>query len=194
MKTKIFSIILLAVICVSLVALSGCNIGASSSNTNTNSSGTPVTGNAVGNLCPGFELEIFDENGLSGEKLDPSKTGKVTVINFWGTWCTSCVAELPYFDEVATEYKDNVTVVAVHTVDSFNTAPNYVKNNYKDSDIVFVKDEDGDYSDAYYALLGGAYGYPFTVILDENGVITYKMLGSVTKDSLVSEVEKALNN
>ena len=171
-----------------------------STNTNTNTSTDtdqvvlPDVGNKVGNLCPSLELEVFDENGLSGTKVDPAKSGKVTVINFWGTWCASCVAELPFFDSAATEYGDDVVIYAVHTVDDFNTASAYVNNNYKDSSIVFVKDEAGNGADAYYKLLGGAYGaYPFTIILDENGVITFKQLGSITENDLITEINKALN-
>ena len=154
---------------------------------------TVEVGNEVGDLCPSYELEIFDENDLSGEMLDPSKTGKITIINFWGTWCASCVAELPYFDNVATQYKDDVIVIAVHTDDQFNTAAGYVNDNYKNSDMVFVKDVPTSSDDVYYSTLGGEYGYPFTVILDENGVITYKKLGSVSESLLVEEIEKILN-
>jgi len=28
------------------------------------------------------------------------------VINFWATWCKPCVEELPYFQQLATEYQD----------------------------------------------------------------------------------------
>ena len=154
----------------------------------------PDVGNEVGELCPSYELEIFDENGLTGLEIDPSKTGKITIINFWGTWCTSCVAELPYFDNVATQYKDDVIVIAVHTAYMFDTAQSYVNDNYSDSDIVFAKDVPTSSDDVYYSTLGGEYGsYPFTVILDENGVITYKNLGSMSESLLVEELEKILN-
>lgn len=164
--------------------------------TQTPPSGNPdlVVGNKVGNLCPSYELSLFDGNGIKETKFDPSKTGKVTVINFWGKWCTSCVAELPYFDSAATEYSDDIVVVAVHTHDGFDDGIGYVESNYKSSDMVFVKDDPAGNDEAYYKLLGGAYfSYPFTVILDENGVITFSQLGSVTEQQLIGEIEKALN-
>lgn len=156
----------------------------------------PPVGNKVGDTCPGSELQVFDENGFSSEMLDPTKTGKVTVINFWYTTCASCVAELPYFDELATKYKDSVVVVAVHSTDpSFASAFDFVKENYPQTEMVFLKDTAlGNGNDAYYMALGGSkYNtYPMTVIIDENGVITFTKRIAIEKETLFDEVEKAL--
>ena len=57
--------------------------------------GDTQQGNQIGDLCYGYELELIDSTGLTGETLDPTTTGKITVINFWGTWCAPCVNELP---------------------------------------------------------------------------------------------------
>ena len=149
--------------------------------------------------CPSFEAKVFDENGLTGDTFDPSKNyGKVTVINFWGTWCSGCVHELPYFDRVADEYADSVTVVAFHTDYIFNTAADFVGENYPDSKIIFVKDElldpsDKFSSDYYYTTLGGVNeAYPMTVILDANGNIFEHYTTELTYDELKAAVERAL--
>ena len=150
-------------------------------------------GTKEGEKLPSFEVQIFDESGLLDEYIDPTKEDKVTVINFWGTWCHFCVEELPEFSEVATEYKDSVTMVAIHTLDCFNEAPDYVNKNYKDSDIIFAveKDLDGDGYDDIFSFCGGKIGYPYTIILDKNGVITYSGAGALTKEALVSAINNA---
>ena len=175
----------------------------------------PPVGTQIGNTAPGFDLVVFDENGtlsfdnqasdpwssttFDGNQVltfNPSKnSGKITIINFWGTWCPGCVAELPYFDRIASEYKDKVTVVAIHTDYRYKeTASDYVLNNYESSEMIFAKDEalNSDI-DKYYTDLGGKLNmYPFTVILDENGVIIASLPRSVTYEELKSIVDTNL--
>lgn len=158
----------------------------------------PTVGNKEGNLCYSYPMEIFDENGMTGETIDPVKTGKITIINFWGTWCGGCKAELPYFDRIATEYKDSTLVVAVHTHRVFDTASEYVETYYKDSDMIFTKDNpvdpDDRYSDeVFFKALGGADAYPITIILDENGVIIKVLLRETTYEELKEIVDGQLN-
>ena len=154
----------------------------------------PPVGSEIGNLCPSMELEVFDGNGKTGTTINPVNTGKITVINFWGTWCPPCKQELPYFDSIATEYNDSVTIIAVHTDMYFEDAPSYINTNYSDSVIVFAKDKTIDINDPYsseehYDALGGAGYYPYTVILDENGVIILKHTGLMTYEQLKDAID-----
>ena len=135
----------------------------------------PVVGNQVGNLAPSFLLEIVTAEGITADTVDATATGKVTVINFWGTWCGPCVAELPYFDEVAATYADKLTVIAIHSNQGIDTAPAYIQEHYPMSNIIFAKDNEGanPINGAFYTTLGFNMTYPATVVLDENGVIIY---------------------
>lgn len=131
-------------------------------------------GTAIGDMCYGADLPIVTADGVSDNTINPATTGKITIINFWGTWCTPCVKELPYFDQIASEYKDTVTVVAIHSSASKETSPEYVKNHYPDSNLVFandIPDENDTFNGKYYLNLGGSGAYPYTVIIDENGII-----------------------
>lgn len=158
-------------------------------------------GYEVGNACPEGAVSIIDANGLTGSTFDPSKnTGKVTVINFWGVWCGPCLAELPEFAQASAEFKDSVTVFAIHTVEDANKAPKYIGEfnaQYKDSNIIFGLDTPSDPSsiispDAYFQALGGTDTMPMTVILDSNGVITHHFDGKISHETLVNAIEEAL--
>ena len=151
----------------------------------------PAEGNQLGNLCPGKDLPVIIGEGETGETINPAKTGKVTVINFWGTWCGPCVSELPHFDEVAETYSDTVTVIGIHSVEGRKKAPAYLAENFPDSKIVFSWEDSEGYVGDYYLQLGGGAGYPYTVILDANGIITFKQLGMMSLEQLTAEVEAA---
>jgi thiol-disulfide isomerase/thioredoxin len=103
------------------------------------------------------------------------------------------VAELPHFDEIAEEYSDDVVVIAIHSVDSSNTTEDFVREKFNDSLIKFAYDLPLDDSvDMYFDLLGGTSYYPRTLVLDENGVITYAKDGSVTYGQLEAQIKKAM--
>ena len=113
-------------------------------------------------------------NGEFVQTLTSTKTGKLTVVNFWGTWCTPCVNELPYFDQIARDYEGKVTVIAIHTDMVHTTAPAFIAEKYPDSPMCFAKDYVENNIEGYFTALGGQDAYPYTVILDENGVILEK--------------------
>ncbi|OIQ30791.1 MAG: thioredoxin [Bacteroidetes bacterium MedPE-SWsnd-G2] len=59
-----------------------------------------------------YDLEIYDYAGLS--PLINKNDNRIHVVNFWATWCAPCIKELPYFEAVKQEYKDqNVEVLLV---------------------------------------------------------------------------------
>ena len=179
--------------------------GDSTETTDTSEPEGPTVGTKVGNRLPSASLQSFDENGLSAESIDPSKSGKVTVINFWGTWCQPCVKELPHFNDVATQYKDSVVFYAVHSDSGFDvvvnkdygTALEYVAKNYADSNMIFLRDTNsGKPTDNYFLTVTGEKlnpSYPWTIVINESGVITYSASGEMSAEALIAEIQKASN-
>ncbi|MBN1446952.1 MAG: TlpA family protein disulfide reductase [Bacteroidetes bacterium] len=54
------------------------------------------------------------------EQLHPlftHETDTLRVINFWATWCAPCVEELPYFDELAREQREQPVQVILISLD-----------------------------------------------------------------------------
>lgn len=180
---------------VTTVVLAAILIGVLAFYWNQDSGVTAVQGNEVGDLCYSYDLEIVDGSGIRTDTVDPTQTGKITIINFWGTWCTPCVNELPYFDRIASEYADTVTVIAVHSSLSSDTAPAYIDTYYPDSNIIFARDyamDETGLTSGYYTSLGGRGTYPYTVILDEDGVIVSIFVSSLEYEDLKEVVEAQL--
>jgi hypothetical protein len=98
---------------------------------------------------------------------------------------------LPDFNEIATEYKDDVVVLTIHTNTDRKKAPQYIEENFANSDMLFAYDLPlSEYVDMYFNLLGGSDSYPRTLILDRRGVITFTRDGKVDHAKLVEEIEK----
>ena len=107
-----------------------------------------------------------------------------------------CCAELPYFEQIAKEYAESVSVVAIHTHLVIDTAPAYIGSNYHDASVIFAKDypiDDQGLVGGYYSALGGRGTYPYTVVLDENGIIVKIFVSSVTYDDLKQIVDQTLS-
>ena len=56
-----------------------------------------------GDRAPALEFE-FVVQGPS-EVNWKTLTGKVVVLDFWGTWCPPCVADIPHLNEMVSRYK-----------------------------------------------------------------------------------------
>ena len=149
------------------------------------------SGNEVGMMCYGYDLDVVTSSGPNGATINPIKTGKITVINFWGTWCTPCVAELPYFEQIAENYSDSVSVIAIHSFLLCDTAGEFINKYYADSSIIFAQDYSSD--SGYYTTLGGRGTYPYTIIIDENGIIEEVFFSSVEYDDLEKVILEVLN-
>ena len=178
--------------CILLIALLG---GAfvyywNDSSSNKNSTVTQAErGNEVGDLCYGMDLARIYADGISTDTINPIETGKITIINFWGTWCTPCVNELPYFDQIASDYEEEVSVITIHTNMVIDTASEFIGKYYADSNLNFACDTEGE---AYYTLLGGRGTYPYTVIIDADGVITDVFVKALHYEDLKGAVETNL--
>lgn len=106
--------------------------------------------------------------------------GRVTVINFWGTWCPPCVMEFPHVVALDRRYRKRKTFqlfavscesqgdtqpaeLAADT-DEFLRAQNFELAAYADPDAVTRR--------AVEQVLGETnFGYPTTLVLDASGVI-----------------------
>lgn len=65
----------------------------------------------VGTPAPSAAVEDLEGNPV--ELADHFEAGKLTLIEFWATWCDLCAALQPQIDRIAAEYDDQVNVVAV---------------------------------------------------------------------------------
>jgi peroxiredoxin len=127
--------------------------------------------------------------GIHGEKISPdSLRGKVVMVNFWATSCTTCVGEMPKMVDTYNKYKaQGLEFVAVAMQ---YDAPNYVLNYAQSRQLPFkvALDVDGAAEKAY----GNVAMTPTTFVIDKDGKIIKRYVGEPEFAELHKILEKAL--
>lgn len=134
------------------------------------------TGKEVGMYAPDFAVPIC---GNQSTFTLSKQRGKKVVINFWATWCTPCIRELPYFDSVYRKHQEDVAVIALHANLITDDVEAYLSNF--DYEMPFAIDQTGEIVKAF----GGSTMLPQTIIVDENGIIIYNAVDSMTEEELL---------
>jgi thiol-disulfide isomerase/thioredoxin/Tfp pilus assembly protein PilF len=138
------------------------------------------SGAAIGSQAPVFPVTLLDGTKLSTE----TAAGKVTVMNFWATWCPPCRAETA--DLVAAYRKLEGPDVTFLGIDTTETAP-IVKTFVSAKGVPFPIALAGP--DIYNAF-GIAY-IPTTIVVDANGVVRARWIGGVKPAQLAQYVADA---
>lgn len=69
----------------------------------------------IGKVMSAQEIRITDFNGL--KPLLDKRNDTTYVVNFWATWCSPCVKELPAFERVHIEYGNQAVSVKLVSLD-----------------------------------------------------------------------------
>lgn len=67
---------------------------------------------SIGDTVPNVEIKNII-NGLSDSVKISDFKGKLLIIDFWATWCTSCIASFPKLDSLQKKYSEQLTILPV---------------------------------------------------------------------------------
>ncbi len=130
------------------------------------------------------QLSLADIKGK--EYLLSDFRGKWVVINYWATWCSPCLKEIPELNELHKKRKENnVLVLGVNFEDAPESRVQAFIEKYNISYPVLLE-EVGALSQ-----LGPIEGLPKTFIVSPSGEIVYRKVGIITL-TLLEEVLKKL--
>lgn len=114
--------------------------------------------------------------------------GKVTLVNFWATSCTTCVAEMPMIVQTHEKYRSRgyETIAVAMSYDP----PAYVLNFAQTRKLPFAVaiDNTGGVAKAW----GDVSVTPTTYLLDKHGVIVKRFVGQPNFDELHKWIERLL--
>jgi thiol-disulfide isomerase/thioredoxin len=132
-------------------------------------SGEHVTVQLFKNPAPVGDFAVAD---LDGRPITAaSLKGKVTIINFWATWCGPCRAEIPDLVALQDKYRDHLQVVGISEDEAPpETVKRFAAQYRVNYPIVMITPE-------LEKTFGSTYAIPTSFILDREGRIVQKHVG-----------------
>jgi cytochrome c biogenesis protein CcmG/thiol:disulfide interchange protein DsbE len=129
----------------------------------------------------------FTITDIQGKKLSLADyKGKVVLLDFWATWCTPCLEEIPHFIDMQQKLgPEGFQAIGI----SMDDGPKPVQQFYQEHKLNYpVAVGDSKLADSY----GGVLGLPVTFVINRDGQIRKKFVGATDPKAIEQEVVAAL--
>lgn len=140
------------------------------------------------NWNAGDPAPALAELGVTGSL--PELQGKVTLIDFWASWCVPCKASFPEMESVYQEYRDKGFQVVAINLDTNEKAMQRFLDRQSASFAIVRDTAQNTVKSA------GIDTFPTSFLIDKNGVIRFVhegWHGRKSRDEIVSEINTLLS-
>lgn len=125
----------------------------------------------------------------SGQTIHKSRfTGKVTIINFWATWCPPCLQEIPSLNRLKQKMQGlRFELISINYAEDKQTILDFLHRVQVDFPVLL--DHEGELAKQWRVI-----SYPSTFIIDPQGNIRYGVNAAIEWDSpeLISRLKSLL--
>jgi cytochrome c biogenesis protein CcmG, thiol:disulfide interchange protein DsbE len=130
------------------------------------------------------DISLKDVNGKTKNVNEYSKSGKITVISFWATWCTPCKKEISNINDLLDDWKEKYGLeLVIVSVDDARNVPKvkpYVDGQGWDFDCLLDVNRD-------LARTMNVLNPPQTFLLNQKGEIVWSHIGYLEGDEFMLE-------
>ena len=137
----------------------------------------------AGALAPDFRLLNLD-----GNPVQLSALGQPAVVNFWASWCSFCIEEMPDFQLLQQIAGDRVTVIGINRAESLSTAVRFANQTGANYTLLLdLDDELGGRGGPYQVI-----GMPTTLYVNVDGTVNEVVVGFHTLERMTEAVNDLL--
>lgn len=134
-----------------------------------------------GERAPDFVLQREDGSELQLSDLN----GTPVFLNFWATWCTFCLEEMPDMQRIADEFDGRLVVLGLNTGDSTEDGSGHANRLGVTYELVY--DTTLEVTNGYRVR-----AMPTSYFLDADGSIVDAHFGFLTYDDMLNKVNELL--
>ncbi|MEY4083631.1 MAG: hypothetical protein RL483_1000 [Pseudomonadota bacterium] len=133
-----------------------------------------------------FELSYPQANGQA--LALSSQRGRLTVVNFWATWCPPCVEEMPELSRIHTEMSSSGVKIIGLAVDSPSAVREFLAERPVSYPVAIVGAAGSDMAKKLGASVDAL---PYTVLLNQRGEVLAQKMGRIKEDELRRWIKEA---
>ncbi|MDX1459843.1 MAG: DsbE family thiol:disulfide interchange protein [Xanthomonadales bacterium] len=139
---------------------------------------THIPSPLIGRQVPEFELPtLYDPRRLVS---DQELRGTPYLVNFFGSWCPTCVYEHPVLESLADSGR--LKIVGLNYRDEPEDAKSWLARHGDPYDLI-ITDYDGKIGIEF-----GVYAAPESFLVASDGTILYKHIGALTPEVLEQQI------
>lgn len=112
------------------------------------------------------DFKMPDTDGKEVTFLSEVAKNKITLVDFWASWCAPCRQEMPNIVKIYSEYKDKGLGIIGISLDEDRSE---WLNAIKQMDMTWMQLSDLNGWENAAAQIYGVQGIPFTFLVDQNG-------------------------
>lgn len=137
--------------------------------------------------APSFVVETLDGSDVASDFV-----GKVTLVDFWATWCKPCEKIMPELQQLSEKYGDKGLQVMGISIDEGEDRASKVSKYLKKRGISYAVYSDAKKTPAWHAYRVKA--VPAMFLVDSEGQIVAEWRGKVDHERLTKEIDRLLSD
>lgn len=131
--------------------------------------------------APDFTAELNNHESFSLSE----QQGRVVLLNFWATWCSPCVEEMPALQQIYDEYGKQVEVIAVNCAEDKKVVDRFIEEKGYTFPVAY--DETNEIAEKYPSA-----GIPYTLVIGKDGRVTEVFTGAQSSDVQYKAFRRAI--